>query len=155
MQGAAKSPRGLAVGGIVVLAVAAATAYAAKTTYELEGPVEGDANARVSLKVVVKDGKPRAVKGLRYENLDTFCDQDAEVGYETPAGERSGSAGKNEGPRIESDNSFRWVSYPSDPSRSVNVVGKVKRHGKKVTGLLEVFFNEEPCKAEGTFKAVK
>jgi hypothetical protein len=141
--------------GIVAALGAAGIAQAAKTTHRLEGPVAGDANASVAISVVVKNGEPRKVKGLRYENLDKFCDQDDEVGYETPAGETSGSAGKNIGPGIESDNSFRWVSNPSDPARSVNIVGKVKQHGKKVTGLLEVFFNDEPCKAEGKFTATK
>ena len=124
--------------------------------HELSGKIAGDANAKVSLEVVVRNREPRKVRNLVYKNIDTFCDQDAEVGFETPVGDRSGKGGKNLGPRVEFDNSFRWVSNPDNPSRTINIVGKVKRRGKKVTGLLEVYFNDFPaCKAEGNFVATK
>jgi hypothetical protein len=134
----------------------AITAIAGGATHKLDGKVNGDSNGTVSLQVVVRDGKPKKVKKLEYENLDTFCDQDDAVGFETPVGDRSGKAGRNVGPSIEANRSFRWVSYPDDPPRQVNVVGKVKRRGTKVEGKIEVFFNDFPaCKAEGTFTATK
>jgi hypothetical protein len=149
-------PIGIAAVFLLVVALALpAAATAAKKTFKLSGPVAGDANAEVEISVTVKNGKPKKVKKLSYENLDAYCDLDDEVGYETPDGERSGSAGVNVGPPVEADRSFRWVSFPEDPSRQVNVVGKVKRRGKKVTGFLEVFFNETPCKAEGDFTATR
>jgi hypothetical protein len=148
--------RPLAVLIAIAAVVFAGAAIAATKTHKLAGPVEGDANAKVKIQVVVKNGDPKRVKKLTYTNLDTFCDNDDEVGFETAVGDRSGSAGKNLGPKIEADKSFRWVSYPTDPDRTVNVVGKVKPSGKKASGLLEVFFNDFPaCKAEGEFKAVK
>jgi hypothetical protein len=148
--------RPLAVLIAIAAVVFAGAAIAATKTHKLAGPVAGDANAKVKIQVVVKNGEPRKVKKLTYKNLDTFCDHDDEVGFETAAGDRSGSAGKNLGPKIESDGSFRWVSYPTDPDRTVNVIGVVKQKGKKVGGLLEVFFNDFPtCKAEGEFGAIK
>jgi hypothetical protein len=134
-----------------------AGADAAKTkSHKLEGRMVGDPNSRVSMTVVTRRGDPKRVKRLRYRNLDTFCDLDDEVGFETPVGDRSGSAGRNIGPGVELDNSFRWVSFPEDPPRQVNVVGKVKRRGKKVTGTIEVLDNEAPvCQAEGRFTATK
>ncbi|MGH2987271.1 MAG: hypothetical protein ACRDLO_11390 [Solirubrobacterales bacterium] len=157
MERTTSSIKGLSAACAITLALALAiTAIAGGVTHKLEGNVDGDSNGTIRLQVVVKDGKPKKVKKLEYENLDTFCDQDDAVGFETPVGDRSGNAGRNVGPSIEANRSFRWVSYPEDPSRQVNVIGKVKRRGNKVNGKIEVFFNEFPaCKAEGDFTATK
>jgi hypothetical protein len=152
-------PRWLLVAGALVtvaLLLPAGADAAKKKSHKLEGRMSGDPNSSISITVVTRGGDPKRVKRLRYRNLDTFCDLDDEVGFETPAGDRSGSAGRNIGPGIEFDNSFRWVSFPQVPPRQVNVVGKVKRRGKKVTGTIEVLDNEVPvCQAEGRFTASK
>lgn len=121
------------------------TALGATTTYTLKGKVEGDANSVVSVKVVVVNGKPRRLKGLAYRNLNASCDG-------SPTGEVSGFAGKNLGPSIELGGSFRWVSYPTDPSRFVNMFGTVRRRGRLITATLEVFNNDACSNAKGSVR---
>ena len=126
--------------GLVIAGLALpAGASAARTTYTLKGKVDGDANSRVSVKVVVRNGQPQRLKGLTYRNLDSDC----------AAGELSGSGGKNLGASVEFNNSFRWVSYPQGGSRHVNMYGKVRRRGRRITATLEVFDNENLCDAKG------
>ena len=125
------------------------TALGAARTYTLKGKVEGDANSAVSVKVVVVSGKPRRLKGLTYRNLDANCDG-------SPTGELSGSAGRNVGPSgFEFDGSFRWVSYPANPSRNVNMFGKVRRRGRLITATLEVFNNDFCSNAKGKVRLRK
>jgi len=88
---------------------------------------------------VVRNGQPQRLKGLTYRNLDSDC----------AAGELSGSGGKNQGPSVEFDNSFRWVSYPQAGARHVNMYGKVRRRGRRIRATLEVFDNENLCDAKG------
>lgn len=132
----ARSRWGLAAVCLAVgLLAVPSTAAAGRVVHTLKGGIAGDANARVKMKVVVRNGDPRRVKGLSYRNLDADCNG-------TPAGQLSGSAGRNLGPGVEFDNSFRWVSFPANPPRQVNMVGKLKRRGRKATGRLEVGSNE-------------
>jgi len=125
-----------------ILAVAPASASAGRVVHTLKGKMANDPNSRVKVKVVVRNGDPKRLKGLEFKNLDAFCD-------DPPAGELSGKAGKNQGPGVEFDNSVRWVSFPANPSRHVNLVGKLRRHGRKLTGRLEVFSNTICANAEG------
>jgi len=142
--------------GLVVLAVIVAApgvAAAAKVTHTLEGAMVGDANSSVKLKVVVKNGEPSKVKALTYENLDAFCNEDGTT--ITPAGELSGNAGKALNRRVEFDNSFNWFSNPADPSRRVELFGKLKQKGKKAVGTIGVFANDTCAAAKGQVKLAK
>ena len=106
---------------ISVLALVGALLVPATATgavYRLKGSVKGDANGTVSLKVVVKRGKPQRLKAVTYRKLDGFCDQDDSVGYETPAGERSGSFGGSTS--IEFGGAFMDVRYGQTRSGSAS-----------------------------------
>jgi len=128
----------------LVLAGASLPTHAAPGTvvHTLKGKMANDPNSRVKVRVVVRNRDPKRLKGLEFSNLDAFCDED-------PAGQLTGKAGKNLGPGVEFDNSVRWVSFPRNPSRQVNLVGKLRRHGKKLTGRLEVFSNTTCANAGG------
>jgi hypothetical protein len=139
---------------VVALAVPALAPAAKKKTYSLSGPATGDANGKVSLKVVVKNGKPKKIKGLAYENLDAFCRVDEST--MVPAGEFTGSAGTNlNPPGIEPGRLMQWFSYPENPSRQVTMNGKVSANGKTAKGTIGVFNNEECGAAEFDFTAKK
>jgi hypothetical protein len=141
----------LAVCGLVGALLLAATAPADIQARTLKGTVVGDENSAVSIKVVLKNGKPKRLKGLTYENLDAYCDPDGSFGPQAPeyVGEVSGSAGRNRGPRIEVGGYFDWFSYPESPSRQVTFAGRLKNGGKKAVGNIGVFNNESCENAEG------
>jgi hypothetical protein len=58
--------------GTLLAAVAASTPAAASTRH-LEGTFAGDADATISLDVVVRHGEPRRVRGLAVTDLDYRC----------------------------------------------------------------------------------
>ena len=134
---------------LALLAALLLPTAATGAVYRLKGKVKGDENGTVSLKVVVKRGKPQRLKAVTYRNLDGFCDQDDSVGYETPAGERSGSLSGSTS--IEFGGAFMGVRYGSNPQR-VGIFGKVRQRGKRVKATIEVYFDRF-CKAGGTFVA--
>jgi hypothetical protein len=123
----------------LAVALALPTGAAAKV-YTLNGKVKGDSNSDVSVKVVVRNGEPQRLKGLTYRNLDATCNVDGTT--TVPAGELSGTGGKNVGPSVEVDNSFRWVSYPDDGARYVNMFGNLKKGGRLIKATLEVYDND-------------
>lgn len=141
--------------GLITAVLLPATAQAQVRT--LKGKVVGDENSAVSVKVVLKNGKPKRLKGLTYTNLDAYCDPDGSFGPQAPeyVGEVSGSAGKNLGPRIEVGGYFDWFSYPESPSRQVTFAGRLKNGGKKAVGDIGVFNNESCENAQGQAKLTK
>ena len=126
-------------------------ASAAGTTYRLKGKVAGDANGTVTLKVVLRNGKPQRLKAFAYKNLDGFCNQDDTIGYETPAGQRSGNLGGST--RIDYGGAFMDVWYAPNPQR-VGIFGYVRNRGNRVRATIEVYFNRN-CKAGGRFTATR
>jgi hypothetical protein len=147
---------GVVVAATLALAVAPG-ALGAKKTYKLSGPVEGDPNGSVAIQVVVKNGKPRKLKKLVYENLDAHCNVDGTT--IVPAGELSGNAGKNlAGFQDPQHSLFQWYSFPDDGARQVDARGRVKMKGKKVVGEIDVYDNDPNRCAASTgnkFKATK
>jgi hypothetical protein len=140
------SARNLRIGSLVCALVATGllavpvSLEAAKKTYRLAGPVEGDPNATVSVQVVVKNRKPRKLKNLEYENLDAHCNVDGTT--IEPAGELSGNAGRNlAGFQDPQHSLFQWYSFPNDGARQVDARGRVKMKGKKVVGEIDVYDN--------------
>jgi hypothetical protein len=142
-----------------VLLLLTATAFAGKKTLSLNGKIVGDENSQVTLKIVVKNGEPKKVKGLTYANFDAYCDADGSLGPAPPhyVGEITGSAGKNVGTKIYPDGDFYWVSYPDDGARMVEGWGTVKKGGKKVVGDIAVYNNDlDQCEtAKGKYKVSK
>jgi len=142
-----------AIGALIAACALAAAlvlpAAAAGAVHSLKGKVKGDANGTVTLKVVVKRGAPIRVRSISYSKLDGFCDQDESVGYETPAGERSGALKGSA--RVEYGGAFMAIRYGPNPQRT-GVFGKVRQKGKKVKATIEVYFDLY-CKAGGTFVA--
>ncbi|MGH2986450.1 MAG: hypothetical protein ACRDLO_07175 [Solirubrobacterales bacterium] len=128
---------------VVALAVALAlpaTAMAGRTVHKLSGPVTGDPNGKVSIEVVVKNGKPQKLRRLTYENLDAHCNVDGTT--IVPAGELSGNAGRNlAGFQDPQHSLFQWFSFPNDGAREVDARGRVKERGKKVVGEIDVYDN--------------
>jgi hypothetical protein len=123
------------VGALVVPATAAGK------THKLSGPVEGDANATVSMKVVVKKGKPKKVKGFAWQGLDGFCD-------DTFAGEQTGTTSLKTGPFPSPFRIFGPYDQATSPGDVVDISGTVKQKGKKVIdGLIAVSFNNGFCTA--------
>ena len=140
------------LGPLAVLALSAALllpATAPAAVYKLKGKVKGDADGRVTMKVVVTRGDPKRIKAFRYRNVDGACDQDESVGYETPTGARSGAFGGSTS--IGFGGAFMDVRYGPNPQR-VGIFGKVRQKGKRVVGTLEVYFDDY-CKAGGSFVA--
>ena len=121
-------------------------ASAGKVTHKLSGKMvdeatsTADANSKVTVKVVVKNGKPKALKGLIFQNLNGYCRDEPESPLYF-VNEFSGTGGKNQNPRIEVGNLFNWFSYPTDPPRSVEFFGKIKNNGKKILANLNVYNN--------------
>jgi len=142
---------------LILPAAAPAKINRLKGTVHAEG-VPGTGIVRVHVKVG-RNGAPKRVTKVVYKNLDARCNVgDLETPVYQPAGEVSGNAGKNRGPGIEFDRSFRWVSYPKAASRYVNVLGKLNRRGTKIRkGRIEVGNNAPgACQlAVGTFTARK
>jgi hypothetical protein len=136
-----------------------ATAVAGKEVRTLKGGLVGDENSKLSLKVVLKNGKPKRVKGLKFENLDAYCSL---LGG-AYVGELSGTGGKNLGPSVDPPPlgwSFYWVSYPTDPSRMIEMNGKLLRkfNFNRAKGTMAVYSNVEfnQCGvAKGKFKLKK
>lgn len=137
------------VAGLVLGLVLAAGAEGAKTTHKLTGKMVDkangsvDPNSKVSVKVVVKNGEPRRLKALRFDNLNGYC-RDVADGPLYQTGEFSGVGGKNLSPRIENNGIFNWFSYPPDPPnppRRVEFFGKIKKQGKRIDATLNVYNN--------------
>jgi len=142
---------------------APAAAPAAVHVYKVTGTVHAEGvpgTGTMSVKVVVKNGEPKRLRNLTYKNLPARCnvsDVPLQPQY-VPAGALSGSGGANVGGGLEFDRSFRWVSYPSNPPRYVNMLGKVSGNGTRIfKGRIEVFNNTPgACQAAvGTFTARK
>ena len=140
------SARSFRIGSLVCALVATGllavpvSLEAAKKTYRLAGPVEGDPNATVSVQVVVKNKKPRKLKNLEYENLDAHCNVDGTT--IEPAGELTGNAGRNlAGFQDPQHSLFQWFSFPNDGARQVDANGRVKQRGKKIVGVISVYDN--------------
>jgi hypothetical protein len=104
--------------------------------HSLTGTVGSDQTATVSMRVVVKNGKPVKLKAFSWAGLDGFCDT-------TPAGEQSGSLLGSA--KVLFGGNFRKAV--TSGTYSVNIFGKLKQKGKKVAGTIEVFFNNGLCKA--------
>jgi hypothetical protein len=118
-----------------------ATAVAGQEVRTLKGGLVGDANSMVQFKVVLKNGKPKKVKRLRFENLDAYC-RGAYVG------ELSGTGGRNLGFGPDPPPlgwTFYWVSYPTDPSRMIEMYGKLLRrfNFNRARGTMAVYSNQE------------
>jgi len=67
---------------VVALVMAASAAVAATATNKLVGGIKDDANGKVSMKIVVKDGRPVKAKKVKVSNLDYEC-QDETTGERT------------------------------------------------------------------------
>lgn len=145
------------VAALVVPAAAAAKVNKLKGTVHAVG-VPGTGTVTVHVKVGA-GGEPKKLTKVVYRNLDARCNVgDLETPVYEPAGEVSGDAGTDVGAGIEFDRSFRWVSYPASPPRSVNVLGKLNRKGTRIkNGEIEVGNNAAgACQfAVGTFTAKK
>jgi hypothetical protein len=138
-----------------------ATAVAGKEVRTLRGKLVGDENSRVSLKVVLKNKKPKRVKGLRFENLNAYCSL---LGG-AYVGELSGTGGVTAPGDFEVDPpplgwTFTWFSYPQNPSRMIEMNGKLLRkfNFNRARGTMAVYSNEEfnQCGvAKGTFRVKK
>ncbi|MEX2447321.1 MAG: hypothetical protein WD404_01085 [Solirubrobacterales bacterium] len=151
------APACVLVAALVLPAAAPAKINVLKGTVHAEG-VPGTGTVRVHVKVG-NNGKPRKVTRVIYRNLDARCNVgDFENPVYEPAGELSGNAGRNQGTGIEFDRSFRWVSYPQSPPRSVNVLGRLNRKGTRISGGKIEVGNNLPgaCQlAKGTFTATR
>ncbi len=141
----------ICVCGLVGALLAPGTAGAGTTVRTLKGKVVGDANSEVTLKVVLRNGKPTRLRALTYKNLDAYCDPDGSLGPEAPqfVREVSGNAGRNRNPRIEVGGYFNWFSYPETPSRQVTFAGRLRKRATKAIGRLFVGNNESCENAQG------
>jgi len=116
---------------------------AAAGTHRLRGKVKGDANSRVSLKVIVKrkNGKrrPTRVKSVRFSKVDFICPDSGTTG------EKGGSfkSGKVRliGPRGHRSYGFELDKTTSD-GINISVTGTVNRRGTRVRGSIEYTFSE-------------
>src|SRR5436190_8808535 len=125
----------------VTLLCAAATALAA--TNRLRGRVKGDANSRVSLKVVVKKRhgvrRPTAVKPFKFSKVDYTCPDSG------THGEKGGSfkSGKVRliGPRGHRSYGFELDRTTSD-GINIAATGTVNKRGTRVKGSIEYTFSE-------------
>ncbi|MGH2962977.1 MAG: hypothetical protein ACRDL3_12410 [Solirubrobacterales bacterium] len=124
----------------LVGALAVAPAAVAKT-HNLSGPVEGDANARISMKVVVKKGQPKKVKAFAWQGLDGFCD-------DSFVGEQTGTTSLKTKPFPSPFRIFGSYDQAASPGDTVDISGTVKRKGKKIVrGLIAVSFDGGFCTA--------
>jgi hypothetical protein len=150
---------GMAIVAALLLAVPA-SASAAKATHKLTGKMVDeansttDANSKVSVKVVVKNGEPKRLKALKFDNLNGYC-RDEMDGPLYFVNEFSGRGGRNLNRRIEINNIFNWFSNPETPSRRVEFYGKIKNSGKRITATLNVFNNTECSFAKGKVTLTK
>jgi hypothetical protein len=139
-----------------------AMASAGIQVHKLSGVFHGEnvpGTGKVSIKVVVKDGKPVSVKELKYKNLPAGCNVSETPGSPIfePAGTLSGDAGKNRNPPgIEVGRRLQWFSYPGNGARQVTMNGRLNKSGTKIfKGRLEVGNNQACQGARGTFTAKK
>jgi hypothetical protein len=141
--------------GALVLAPVADAGKKKTKTHKLTGSVAGDANSKLTMKVKVKNRKPKKVKSFTWENLDGYCSG-------TPAAEQSGTLSQSTG--LAAVNDFR-VFGPYDQATSVgdvaDISGFVRKKGKKIAnGLISVAFNDGFCSSpvpfgNGSFTASK
>jgi hypothetical protein len=141
-----------------------ATSPAAIQVHKLTGTFHAEGvpgTGTVSVKVVVKNGRPVRIKNLTFKNLPARCNVSETPGspiYE-PAGILSGGAGANSnGDGIEFGRALQWISYPANGARQVLMNGKLSKSGKRISkGKLEVHNNAPgACQsAVGTFSAKK
>jgi hypothetical protein len=130
---------------LAILAVPA-SAGAATVTHTLSGKMvdeatsETDANSKVTVKVVVRNGKPVRLKALAFRRLNGYCrDEAGDPLYFV--GQFGGVGGRNRNPRIEVGNLFNWFSYPSNPPRRVEFFGKIRNRGQRIVANLNVYNN--------------
>jgi hypothetical protein len=148
---------------LVCALVVPATAPAAVQVHQLKGTFHAQnvpGTGTVSVKVVVKKGKPVRIKELKFNNLPAFCNvsETFEPAY-VPAGKLSGSGGENKnGDGIEFGRNLFWVSYPGKGARQILMNGKLNKFGTRIKkGRLQVHNNNpDACQsAVGTFTATK
>lgn len=150
-----------ALAALACVLAGACAAPAAAAVNRLTGTVQavgvpGRGTVHIHVKLN-RRGAPVRVTKVVYQGLDARCNvgEPGSPAYE-PAGELSGNAGRNIGPAVEFDRTFRWVSYPARQPRFVNVFGKLNRRGTRITrGRIDVAVNTPgACQtAVGTFTA--
>jgi len=131
----------------------AGSALAGTKTYKQTGHVVGDKGSLVKLRVKVKNGDPKQIKGFKANNVITRCDT------------KNGRKVKRydyfslDPITIDSDNEFDIVLTNSAIGLKISLDGDVKKHGKKVVGEIKTnkFTDKgKTCKApEQEFRTAK
>jgi hypothetical protein len=140
------------------------TAEAATQVHRLTGKFHSETvpgTGKVSIKVIVKNGNPVALRELKFSNLPAACNKSEIPGAPSwePAGTLSGGAGKNmNGDGIEFGRALFWAGFPQGGAREVLMNGKLSKSGKRInSGELQVNNNAPgACQsATGSFTARK
>jgi hypothetical protein len=149
MRGADTGRAGLRVkAGVAVLVGILAlslVAIADARSTKVSGGVEGDANAKVSMKIVKRNGKPRKVKKFKVTDLDHRC------GLVVREFDRQ-FPGNIKINRVGITNRFNFVGLVTPPSgvpapndrNNLLVTGQMRRNAKKVTGTVDSTINLAP-----------
>jgi hypothetical protein len=104
---------------------------AGAVVHHLRGSVVGDANGKVFMSVVVRNGKPKRVKNFRWKNLDGAC-------FDVPDGEQSGQ--KRGSTRIEVNKFFR-ASGLFGGGNQFDFSGFVRNRGRRIAnGNVQIFY---------------
>jgi hypothetical protein len=112
---------------VVALLALAGVAVAAKTLKH-SGSIVGDPESKVKLAVVKSDGKPRAVRNMRFRNVLADCKQ----------GDRRIDITPDRSPvKLSKRGRFNETYEVGSDKSELNVRGRVKRRGKRVTGKLD------------------
>lgn len=122
----------IVIGSLLASLVLAPSALA--STRHLEGSFEGDADAAVSMTIVVRHGEPRKAKDITVTNLDYRCDGTGETGGR--------SATFDDVPVFESARGgFEFEAEVSDGDAYFVIGGLMRRSVHRVTGGVAYYFD--------------
>lgn len=131
--------------GVAALASLLLATAADGRVRKLSGGVKGDPNAKVSMKVVKRRGKPRKVKKFRFKNLDHRCGLTTrEFDGKLPGKSRIDRVGITRRYTF-----FEFVMFPSgvhapNDQNNITATGQMRRNAKKVKGTIGSTINLEP-----------
>lgn len=116
----------------------AGSALAGSKTYKQSGQIVGDKGSKIKLRVKVKNGEPKEIKGFKAKNVITRCDDTIKrYDYESLS------------PIPLHDGEFKITLTDTAIDLKIMLKGHTKRHGKAVNGKISTNkfeVNDETCK---------
>jgi hypothetical protein len=116
----------------------AGSAMAGSKTYKQSGQIVGDKGSKVKLRVKVKDGEAKQIKGFKAKDVITRCDDTIKrYDYQSLS------------PIPLHDGEFKITLTDTSIDLKIKLKGHTKRHGKAVNGKISTNkfeVNDETCK---------